>query len=98
MKVLTAKQKRYLRGLAHSRKPVVIIGNAGLTESVLEEIDNSITVHELIKVKVNAPDRQARSEMIQAISRHTGATLVFAIGHMATFYRRSDKRLIELPK
>ena len=57
---LTAHQKRYLRGLAHSLKPVVMIGASGLTENVIAEIDASIEHHELIKVRVNATDREER--------------------------------------
>jgi RNA-binding protein len=94
---LSKKQTRFLRSLSHHRKPVVIIGAAGLTQAVLDEIENAIAHHELIKVRVNASDKAARQLMIDHICSQLSCVLVFAIGHVATFYRRSKKRLIEIP-
>ena len=98
MKALNPKQKRYLRSLAHKLKPVVIIGNAGLSESVINEIDQSIEHHELIKVRINAADRQSRAEMIQAICDATESVVVLSIGHIAVFYRPSKQPVLPLPK
>lgn len=97
MKALNSKQKRYLRKLAHKLKPVVIIGGSGLSESVIKEIDQSIEHHELIKVRINASDRQSRSDMIQAISKATASAAVFCIGHIAVFYRPAKKPVLTLP-
>ena len=97
MILLNPKQKRYLRGLAHSRKPIVMIGNAGLTESVLAEINQSIAHHELIKVKINAADKQTRTVMIDTICESSDCALVFTIGHMATFYKPAKQPQISLP-
>lgn len=95
---LTAKQIRHLRTLSHNRKPVVIIGNAGLTASVLEEIRSSIDHHELIKVRVNASDRTNRKTMIDKIASELGCELILSIGHVATFYRKSNNSVIKLPR
>lgn len=95
---LNQKQKRYLRSLAHHRKPVVIIGGAGLTQSVLDEIDSTIAHHELIKVRINASDKASRQSMINDICAKLNCTLIFNIGHVATFYRRSSTPVIDLPK
>ena len=95
---LNPKQKRFLRGLAHNLKPVVMIGSAGLTESVLAEINQSIAHHELLKIKISGADKQSRIQMIKDISESTDSTLVFTIGHMATFYKPAKKPQIELPK
>ena len=97
-KALTSKQSRYLRSLSHHRKPVVIIGGSGLTQAVLDEIDSSIAHHELIKIRLNAADKTARHSMIDEISAKLNCTAVFTIGHVATFYRRGKKPVIELPK
>ena len=94
---LTPKQLRHLKSLAHSRKPIVIVGSAGLTENVMLEISNALNHHELIKIRVNAADKQSRTEMIKTICQQTQSTLVFAIGHIATVYRRADKPTITLP-
>ncbi len=58
---LSNKQKQYLKGLAHSLKPVVQLGNNGLTEGVLAEIDVAITHHELIKVKIPTDDKEEKA-------------------------------------
>lgn len=90
-------QKRHLRSLAHSLRPVVIIGNAGISDTVLKEMDERLEHHELIKVRVNAEDRDSRRKMIDAMCDKTGAMLVQTIGHIAVFYRRAEKPKIKLP-
>ena len=96
---LNNKQNRFLRAQAHSLKPVVLIGGAGLTDSVINEINQALHDHELIKVRVNADDREAKQEMIDVISEQTESFLVQAIGHIGIFYRRNKKKpKIELPK
>lgn len=98
MKSLTEKQKLHLRALAHHKQPVVRTGNAGLTATVLMEIDNALTAHELVKVKLVADDRAARQTMIEAICAETKAECVQKIGHIASFYRRHpDKPKINFP-
>jgi len=97
MKELNPRQKRYLRGLAHKLKPVVIIGGAGVTDGVINEIHQSIEHHELIKVRINAADRHSRGDMIQSICSATASVLVFSIGHIAVFYRPGKKPVISLP-
>lgn len=95
---LTTKQKQYLKGLAHNLKPVVLLGTNGLTEGVLAEIDNALTFHELIKVKIPTSDKETKIAIIDAISRETNAINVQLIGHNAVFYRQSDEMKIALPK
>ena len=78
-------------------KPVVIIGNAGLTENVLTEIDGALAHHELIKVKINAADKTERQAIIDKICEQTAANRVLSIGHIAAFYRPAEKPKINLP-
>ncbi len=89
---LSPRQKRALRAKAHKLKPVVITGQAGITDAVLKEIDHALSHHELLKVRVNAEDRQARKEMIERISHQLGAELVQILGHVATLYRENPDR------
>ena len=89
---LTDQQKRHLRSLGHTLKPVVILGNAGLTENVLAEIDQALTYHELIKVRVNAADREARAALIEAICEQTKGQPVQSIGHILLLFRRNPKK------
>ena len=94
---LTQAQRRHLRKLAHHLKPVVIVGSAGLTEGVLAEIDSALAHHELVKIRVNAADRDERQAMIERIAENTGADWVLSIGHVAAFYRAAEKPKIVLP-
>ena len=95
---LTANQKRYLRGLTHDINPVVMVGDKGLTENVLAEIDSALTRHELIKVKLRA-ERAERKAWIAEIAERSNAETVHSIGQVACFYRRNaDKPVIEMPR
>ncbi len=94
---ISDSQRRHLRKLAHHLKPVVIVGNAGLTENVVTEIDNSLAHHELIKVKINATDKTERQTIIEKISDQTAADWVLSIGHIAAFYRQAEKPKLILP-
>jgi RNA-binding protein len=95
---LSNKQIQYFKGLAHALKPVVQLGNNGLTEGVLAEIDGAIKHHELIKVKVPTDDKDEKTLIMDAIIRETGAVKVQAIGHILVLFKPSDDKKIELPK
>lgn len=95
---LNNKQKQHLKGLAHSLKPVVLLGANGLTEGVLAEINIALDHHELIKVKVASEDRELKNAVIDAIVRETGAIKVQTIGHILVLFRPSEKQKIVLPK
>lgn len=95
---LTTKQKQHLKGLAHNLKPVVQLGSNGLTEGVLAEIDNALSYHELIKVKVASGDRELKNAIVDAIVRETQAEKVQLIGHVLVLFRQSEEMKIALPK
>jgi RNA-binding protein len=95
---LSNKQKQYLKGLAHPLKPVVLLGANGLTEGVVMEIDSSLTIHELIKVKVPTNDRETKQLIFDAIVRETNAHKVQSIGHVIVLYRQSEEKKIQLPR
>jgi RNA-binding protein len=95
---LSNKQKQYLKGLAHSLKPVVQLGNNGLTEGVLAEIDGAIKHHELIKIKVPTDDKEEKALIMDAIVRETGADKVQAVGHVLVLFKPSDDKKIEIPR
>jgi RNA-binding protein len=89
---LSPKQRHFLRGLAHSLKPIIIIGQQGLTPNVNSEIDQALTYHELIKLRVNAEDRIQRRQLIETMVGEANAELVVAIGHIAVLYRPNPKK------
>lgn len=86
---LSAAQKRYLRGFAHALRPVVLLGQKGLTDAVLAEVEGALAHHELVKVKLGGEDREERVAMIERVCGATGAALVQAVGKIACFYRRN---------
>lgn len=96
---ITVSQKKYLRGLGHGLKPVVMIAEAGLTESVLQEFESSIAYHELLKVSVRVGDRAARAEVIETLCARGSTELVQRIGNIALLYRANPekKKPIRLP-
>jgi RNA-binding protein len=89
---LSQSQKRHLRSQAHHLKPVVIVGQYGLKENVVMEIGSALDAHELIKVRVNAGDREARYELVGDIVRQTHAELIQSIGHVVVLFRRNEKK------
>lgn len=95
---LTPKQKRFLRARAHTLNPVVMTGNAGLSSAVLNEIEQSLSHHELIKIKLGGTDRAGREQMAATICQTLGATAIQSIGHILIIYRPAAKPQIALPK
>lgn len=96
---LSNPQKRYLRGLAHDLKPIILVGAKGPTDGLLSELDSALERHELLKVKIAAEDRETRDAWIAHLVAQSGAGLVGRIGNIAVLFRRSkDKPLIILPK
>jgi RNA-binding protein len=96
---LSNPQKRYLRGLAHDLKPIILVGAKGPTDTLLAELDNALERHELVKVKFAADDRETRDLWIAQLIERSGASLVSRIGNVAIIFRRSkDNALIILPK
>ena len=95
---LNKKQIQHLKGLAHSLKPVVLLGSNGLTEAVVAEIDYALNHHELIKVKIPTDDRETKSLIVDAICRETNAQKVQVIGKTLVLYRESEEKKIHIPK
>ncbi len=89
---LSQKQVKELRKLAHHLKVVVIIGQHGLTDNVMHEIDNALEIHELLKIRVNAGDKDERNQIIDQIAQQTGSDVIQRIGHVAVFYRPSEEK------
>lgn len=87
---LAENQLRFLRGRAHPLKPVILIGQHGLSEAVVTETARALADHELIKVKVRGAERDARDAMLAELARRTAAELVTRIGHVAVIYRRRE--------
>jgi RNA-binding protein len=95
---LTERQRRHLKGLAHPLKPVILMGNSGLTEAVIAETDLALAHHELIKVRLPGLDREDRDAALVLLAERTRSAMVTRIGHVAVLYRpRPDVPRIVLP-
>jgi RNA-binding protein len=86
---LSEKQKKHLRRLAHPMHPIVMLGNAGLTDGVVNELERALSDHELVKVGARVGDRDARNEALGQLATRTHAELVQRVGNVGVFYRRS---------
>ena len=95
---LNKKQIQHLKGLAHSLKPIVMLGNNGLTEAVVAEIDYALGHHELIKVKIPTDDKETKALIVEAICRETQALKIQVIGKTLIIYRESEEKKITIPK
>jgi RNA-binding protein len=96
---LSSSQIRYLRGLAHPLKPVLLLGGKGVTAGVLKELEQALADHELIKVRLTGDDRAARAAELAALLESRHAQTVQTIGHIAVLYRRNDEKpQIALPR
>src|SRR6187431_2404793 len=73
---LSEKQKKYLRGLAHGRDPIILIGSSGLSPGVTKEFDVALGAHELVKVKARVGDREERDNILAELAKQSGSSLV----------------------
>ena len=88
---LSTTRRKLLRAQAHSLKPVIIVGAAGVSEAVLAETDRALDHHELIKVRLPAVDRDARAALAQALCMKLGAQEVQTIGRVTVLYREKPE-------
>ena len=96
---LTNNQKKYLRSIAHDLKPFVMIGQHGLSESVIAEIDSTMLKHELIKIKLRVEDRDEKQKIIEKRLEFSHAEIVQVIGGVLVIYRPfEDNPDIILPR
>jgi RNA-binding protein len=89
---LSTKQKQQLKGLAHKLKPIVMIGNNGLTAAVNSEIDRALNDHELIKIRIQSTDRDLRRQLFTDLCEANSAELVQVIGAIGVIYRKSAEK------
>lgn len=99
MTTLTGSQRKWLRGQAHSLKPIVQIGKQGLTDGTIRQVDEALDVHELIKVQAVVP-REEKQEIASRLASEVEAEVAGHIGHVIILYRENpdpEKRIYELP-
>ncbi|MCP4904615.1 MAG: ribosome assembly RNA-binding protein YhbY [bacterium] len=94
---LDGGQRRHLRGLAHRLKPIVFIGEGGISPAVLKALDEALTSHELVKIRLRQP--QNKKEAARELADATSAGLCGVVGHTVVLYRpHPEEPKIELPQ
>lgn len=88
---LSPAERKLLKARAHALKPVVAIGNDGLSAAVLKEIETSLKAHGLIKIRVTGDDREARESLLGEVCSRTGASAVQHIGKLLVVYRENPE-------
>jgi RNA-binding protein len=86
---LSSLRRRELKARAHALDPVVVVGTAGLSDSVLAELERNLKSHELIKVRVLGADRDARDALLAEICLRTAAHPVQHIGKILVIFREN---------
>lgn len=94
---LTGKQKNYLRGVAHTMNPIVMIGGKGLTEAVMNEIELALDHHELVKIKLPSNSKSEKVALLAQITSQSNSQPVQLIGRVGVIYRAGDEPKITLP-
>lgn len=88
---LNPKQRQLLKAQAHKLKPVILIGNNGLTDAVQKEIHRALNDHELIKIRIQTNDRDLRKALFAEICEGQEAELVQSIGSIGVVYRKNKE-------
>lgn len=96
--MLSGKQKRYLRGLGHDLKPVIMVGKNEVNDALVGETATALATHELIKVKILESCEMDRHEVADALAKACGADVAQVLGRTLLLYRKGDEPKIELPK
>lgn len=96
--MLTGKQKRFLRGLGHGLKPVVMVGKNEVNDALAVETAAALADHELIKIKVLESCEMDRHEVAEKLAKASGADVAQILGRTILLYRRAEEPKVELPK
>ncbi|MFV1978604.1 MAG: YhbY family RNA-binding protein [Myxococcota bacterium] len=94
---LASYQRKALRGLANPLRPIIHIGEAGVSDAVLRALDEALLAHELVKVRLYAPENKKATARV--IADKSGAALCGLVGHTVILYRPNPENpRIELPE
>ena len=96
--MLSGKQKRFLRALGHSLKPVIMVGKSDVSEALVRETEEALESHELIKVKILESCLMDRHEVAEELCTAAHAELAQVLGRTLLLYRAAKEPRLELPK
>ena len=84
---LTTRERAHLKARAHALEPVVLVGHAGVTPTIVAEVDRALTTHELIKVRIGSAERDAREALGDQLAATTDASVVHRVGKVLILWR-----------
>src|SRR5690348_11130931 len=87
LRMLTGKQRRHLRALAHELKPIVQVGKDGIDDGLVKAVDRALTDHELIKIKIGEGAGLDRHEAADEIAAQTRSEVAQVLGNVVVLYR-----------
>ena len=96
--MLTKNQKKYLKGLGNTLKPLVQIGKNGLTKTVIQSVDEVLAAHELLKIDVLKNCETECEELALDIASSTNSEIISQLGRKILLYRKSKEGKIKLPR
>ncbi len=94
---ITGKQKRFLRGLGHHLKPVIMVGKDEVNQKVIKATDEALELHELIKIKLQEGCLTDRKSVAAELSEQTESAVAQILGHTFLLYRPAQEPTIKLP-
>ncbi|MDA9181133.1 YhbY family RNA-binding protein [Gammaproteobacteria bacterium] len=89
---LSKDKKKQLQKKASTLKPIIMIGQKGLTDAVLAEIDNALNIHKLIKIRIRGLDKEECAEQCLKIEQQLNADVINRIGFTTIFYRSNNTK------
>lgn len=95
--MLTGKQKRFLRGIGHGLKPVIMVGKGELSEALVRETSEALASHELVKVKILESCLLDRHEVAESLAAGCMAEVAQVLGRTVLLYKRGEEPRLELP-
>lgn len=98
MDKLTGKQARYLRGLGHHLKPVVMVGKDEVNDAVVAATEEALDAHELIKVKLQEGCLSDRQDVAEGLAAATDSAIAQVLGGTILLYRQGKEPVIKLPR
>ncbi len=94
--MLTGKEKRYLRGIASTKKAIVLIGKEGISPTLVDSLDKALEAHELVKCSILKNCAEDMKEVAFDLAALTRSELIQSVGRVFVLYRRSKKNIMEL--
>lgn len=95
---LNTRQRQHLKARAHKLRPVVLVGNAGVTEALVRELEQALEHHELLKIRLPGVEREKRTELLRQVCDQVRAEAVQEIGRVAVIYRPAQKPRLVIPE